>query len=107
VLNGDPTASTREIAQEAKLSTSTVFCVLPTRMGDSYRRYRLAPQNLSEPQKTDHLRQSQKLVEILQNAKRLRWRFILMGHESWFSYLNEDRKCGFILIQTSRKWRGD
>jgi DNA-binding Lrp family transcriptional regulator len=36
VLNGDPTASLREIAQEAELSASTVFYVLTTRLGDIY-----------------------------------------------------------------------
>jgi hypothetical protein len=51
VLNGDATASMREITQEAKLSPSTIFYVLTTRMDNIYRRCRLAPHNLSEPQK--------------------------------------------------------
>jgi hypothetical protein len=92
VLNGDPTASAREIAQETKLCASTVLYVLPTRIGYTYRRCRLIPHNLSEPQKIDRLRQSHKLLEILQNAKRFAWRFIPTGGESWFFYVNEHGK---------------
>jgi hypothetical protein len=82
VMNGDPTASMCEIAQEAKLPASAVFYVLTTRMGYTYRRCRLVLHDLSEPQKINHLRQSHKLLEMLQNAKGLRWRFILMGDDS-------------------------
>jgi hypothetical protein len=38
VLNGDPAASVREITQEAKLSASTIFYVLKTRIDNIYRR---------------------------------------------------------------------
>jgi hypothetical protein len=92
VLDDDPAASMREIAPEAKLSASTVFYILTTRMGYIYRKCRLVQHNLSEPHKIDCLRQSHKLLEVLQNANGLRWRFILTGDESWFFYVNEHRK---------------
>jgi hypothetical protein len=75
VLNGDPTVSAREIAHVAKLSASTVFYILTTRVDYLYRRYRLMPQ------KIDRLRQSRELLEIFQNVKRLGWRFTLTGDE--------------------------
>jgi hypothetical protein len=84
VLNDDPTASMREVAQEAKFSASTVFYILTTLVGNSYRICRFVAHNLPEEQKTDRLRQSYELLEILQNTKRLRWRFIRMRDESWF-----------------------
>jgi hypothetical protein len=46
---------------------------------------------LSGQQRNDHLRQSQELLEILQNAKRLRWRFILIGDKSCFFCINEHK----------------
>jgi hypothetical protein len=69
VLDGDPTASVREIAQEAKPSALMVFYILTTRMDYIYRRCRLVPHNISEPQKMDRLRKSHERLEILQNVK--------------------------------------
>jgi hypothetical protein len=92
VLNGDPTVSMRQITQEVNLSASTAFYVVTTRINYIYRRCRLVPHNLFKQQKIDRLRQSYKLLEILQNSKRLCWRFILTGDESWFFYVNSHRK---------------
>jgi hypothetical protein len=92
VLNGDPSASVPDIAQEAKVSSSTVFYALTTHMGYIYQRGLLMLHNLSEPQKIDRLRQSHELLEILQDAKGLRCRFILTEYESWFLFMNEHRK---------------
>jgi hypothetical protein len=79
VLNGDPTASVREIEQETKPSTLTIFYVLTTPMGHICRTCRLVPDNVSEPQKTDRLRHSHELLEILQNVKRLLWQVLPGG----------------------------
>jgi hypothetical protein len=70
VLINDPSASVHEIAQEAKLPASTLLYILTTHMGYIYRRFRLAPHNLSEPHKIDPLWQGHELFEILQNVKR-------------------------------------
>jgi hypothetical protein len=51
VLNRDPTRSLRELAEELRLSVSTVFYVLTTRMGYCYRKCRLVPHALSPHQK--------------------------------------------------------
>jgi transposase len=50
------------------------------------------PHSLSAKQKEDRLTQSRELFEVLQNAKKLRWRFILTGDESWFFYVNQHQK---------------
>jgi hypothetical protein len=92
LLNCDPTASIRETAREARPPGSTLFYALTADMGYSYRRWRLVPHNLSARQRNDGLKQTQELLEVLQNAKRLRWRFVLTGDESWFFYVNEHQK---------------
>jgi hypothetical protein len=92
VLSRDPTASIPEIAREARLPASTIFYGLTTRMGYTYRRCRLVPHNLSVQQRNDRLKQSRELFEVLQNAKKLRWRFILTGDESWFFYVSKHQK---------------
>jgi hypothetical protein len=97
MLNGDLTASVREVAQEPKLFASAVFYVLTTHMGYIYRRCRLIPHHLSEPQKIDRLRQSHELLEILQKTKRLRWRFILTADESWLFCMNKHWKLWLLL----------
>jgi histone-lysine N-methyltransferase SETMAR len=61
-------------------------------MGYNYPRYRLVPHNLSDEQRSDRLKQSRELLEVLQNAKWLRWRFILTGDELWFFYVKEHQK---------------
>jgi hypothetical protein len=43
------------------------------------------------PHKIDRHWQSHELLEILPNPKRLRWRFILTGDESWFFDVKEHR----------------
>jgi histone-lysine N-methyltransferase SETMAR len=92
VLNRDPIASIREIVRKARLPASTTYYVLTTRMGCNYRRYRLVPHNLSAQQRNDRLKQNRELLEVLQNAKRLRWRFIRTKDESWFFYVNRHQK---------------
>jgi hypothetical protein len=48
VLSRDPTASAHEIAQEARLPTATIFYILTTRIGYTYRRSaRRSPLTLS------------------------------------------------------------
>jgi hypothetical protein len=47
---------------------------------------------LTPKQKEDRFRQSCELLEVLQGAKRLRWRFILTKDESWVFYYNPKRK---------------
>jgi hypothetical protein len=92
VLNRDPTASIREIAREARLLASTIFSVLTTLMGDNYRRCQLVPHNLSAQQRNDRLKQIRELLEMLHNAKRLQWKFIPTGDESWFFYVKRHQK---------------
>jgi hypothetical protein len=65
VLNGDSTVSVRDVAQEAKFYASTAFFVLTTRMGSIYRRCRLVPRNLSEPEKVNRFRQNHELFKVL------------------------------------------
>jgi hypothetical protein len=61
-------------------------------MGEIYRKCRLVPHNLSEPQNSDRLRQSHELLAILQDTKGICGRFILTENESWFLYVNERGK---------------
>jgi hypothetical protein len=90
--NRDPAASLREIAEQAKLSVSTIHYILTTRIGYKYRKCWFVPHSLSAKQKEDRLTQSRELFQVLQNTKRLRWRFILTNDESWFFYMNEHQK---------------
>jgi hypothetical protein len=106
VLNGDLTASVCEIAQEAKLSASTVFYALTTRIDYIHRRYRRVPHNLSQRHDIDLLHQIHEPLEILQNTQRLRRQFILVGDEFCFFYMNEHRKLWFRPDSESRQWRG-
>jgi transposase len=92
MLDREPEASVREIAQELQLSASTIFYVLTTRMGYRYRKCHVVPHLLTVKQKEDRVRQSVDLLGTLQTAKRLRWRFILTGDESWFFYFTPKRK---------------
>jgi hypothetical protein len=46
---------------------------------------------LTAKQNEDRFWQSCELLEVLQTAKELRWRFILTGDESWFFYYNPKR----------------
>jgi transposase len=61
-------------------------------MGGNYRRYRLVTHSLSAQQRNDRLKQWPELLEVPQNAKGPPWRFILMGDEFWFFYINEHQK---------------
>jgi hypothetical protein len=92
VLARDPAASPREIADEAKLPLFTVYYVLTIRIGYKFRRCRFVPHALSAQQKEARLTQSRELLQVLENAKRLRWRFILTEDEAWSSYVNERQK---------------
>jgi hypothetical protein len=92
LLDRDPTRSLREIAEELRLSVSTIFYVLTTRMGYCHRKCRLVPHALSPQQKEDRLTKSRALLAVLQTAKKLKWRFILTGDESWFFYVNDHQE---------------
>jgi hypothetical protein len=92
LLNREPGSSVREIAQELQLPAATVFYVLTARMGYSYRKCYLVLQRLTRKQKEDRFQQNCELLEVFQAAKKLRWRFILTGDESWFFYDNPKRK---------------
>jgi hypothetical protein len=107
VIDRDPGASVRQIAKELRLSSSTIFYVLTNRMEYSYRKCHLVPHTLSEIQRRDRFQQSCELLKELEAAKRLHWRFIFTGDESWFFYFNAYKKYGFRQTQTPLKWHSN
>jgi hypothetical protein len=46
-------------------------------------------------QREDHLKQIREPFDVLHDAKKLRWRFILSGDESWFFLVHEHQKLWF------------
>jgi hypothetical protein len=92
VLDRDPTRSLREIAEELRLSVSTIFDVLTTQMGCCHRKCRLVPHAVWPQQKDDRVTKSRELLAALQAAKTLGWRFLLTGDESSFFYVDDHQK---------------
>jgi hypothetical protein len=82
ILTRELGAAVQEIAQELRISASTVFYLLTNRMTYSYRKCHFMPHGLTERHEQNRFQQSCALLDILQIAKKLLWRFILTKDES-------------------------
>lgn len=85
-LNEDSTKSCREIACNTGYSTSSVHYVLTVRLGYKPYNLRWVPHVLNSSQKIYRMNDSKALINILKQAKKNGWHFILTGDESWFFY---------------------
>jgi hypothetical protein len=81
VLERNPNASVREIADEARIPKSIVFDVLRGRLHYSWRNCQLVPHALTEAQRRERVEKSIALLSLLAKAKRRAWQFIVTGDE--------------------------
>jgi hypothetical protein len=87
VLERNPNASIREIADEARIPKSTVFDVLRGRLHYSWRNCRLVPHAFTEAQRREWVEKLIALFSLLAKGKRRALQFIITGDESWFLYV--------------------
>jgi putative heme iron utilization protein len=92
VLEREPNASLREIADEMHIPKSTVFDILREHLNYSARNYRFVPHTLTEAQRRARVKKSTAFLSFLAKAKRRAWQLILTGDESWFFYYTSHSK---------------
>ena len=99
-IKNDPSISCREIARLTNIPYSTVNYILVNRLHFKYKKLRWIPHVLDTHQKNARLKYSRRLLDVLTNCAKTKFRYILTGDESWFCYftpngcrwMNEDEE---------------
>ena len=86
IIYDNPMISCHQISREADIPYTTVRYALIHHLKYKCRKLHWVPHYLSDPQKKQRVECCKQILTILQNQKRLHWRYIITGDESWFTY---------------------
>ena len=92
VLDEEPAASVRQIAQTTHIPATTVWNHLTHDLDYKYRTLRWVPHVLDEEKKMKRVTDSKELLGLLNKAEKDNWQFLYTGDESWFFYDNHVSK---------------
>lgn len=91
VLDEQPFASIRQIAQRAGIPKSTVHYHLTVILNFKNMNLKWVPHSLTDEQKAKRILISKQLLKKLRSAKHHSWNYFLTGDESWF-YLSYEHE---------------
>lgn len=86
ILDAEPFATTRSIADKLHESKTTIWRYLVNEMNYTYKATNWVPHFLTDCQKEERIKQAESLSNILKQCHHESFRNILTGDESWFHF---------------------